>query len=300
MNLNIQKKDPRRGFGNSNHLHGNPDFATEGTDAKYYYYGFTYSHAVKSEPESFYLQKKVQNNNPDLTVEFPMTLDFYHTGWTGATGEIEGGIIGVICDVAYASIDNDNPPTTDLTPVGSVTFAWDATAGAYQGTFNLKHSQRIIFDGATSYEPQGGTKITSTKVPALTAYTCLENMESDATKFAKYTANAMAYNQTSADGEVQYYLGEGGADTPSPTKGEAKNMFITYFNDVPSWQANSKAYIASVDTETPPANKAVITNIYDYTPTNFWIDMLPYVVMIGIPIAAFVIWMLARRKKLNR
>lgn len=290
--LHIDKKDPRRGFGNSNHLEAvvNPVAG----EATHYFYGFTFSHAVTSAPQSFYVQKVVDNDSPDLTIDFPMILDFYHTGWTSTSGV---SIIGVICDVDYAQLNVD-APSTGLTPIQLVNFTWNDTVGAYRGTFNLKHSQRIVFDGSTAF---GGTA--STLIPSLTAYTCHEDLETTRTPavdYSLYTAKAKAYTQGgAAGGEVQYYKGEDGQQTEVDTKGPAKNMFVTYFNDVISWKPNTQAYVSY--SETPNnANKVIITNIYNYTPSNFWIDMLPYVVMIGIPIAAFIIWMLARRKKLNR
>lgn len=81
-------------------------------------------------------------------------------------------------------------------------------------------------------------------------------------------------------------------------------MYVTYWDyevtgaTAGTWDNNNQAYVSKAETKTHD-NKVVITNIYDYTPSNFWLDILPYIIMIGIPLAAFVIWMLARRKKLN-
>lgn len=112
----IDKKDPRRGFGNSNHLE--PYTPGEDETATQYYYGFTYSHNTSSGSQPFYVQKIVDNDAPDLTINFPITLSLYNTSFTGASTEAPVGVIG---DVAYADRFKDDATVTGLSVVN---FTW--------------------------------------------------------------------------------------------------------------------------------------------------------------------------------
>lgn len=221
----IDKKDPRRGFGNSNHLESYTP--QTGETATEYYYGFTYSHALEGDPQNFYVQKGIVHTDseekyPDR-IDFPMTLSFYNSSYTASSTPP----IGVICDVPYANWQDDN---ATLTPLSVVNFSWKpetegSTNYCMQATFNLKHAQRIVFDGVTAF---GGTQ--STKIPAMTAYTCKEDMETvqdPPVDYSHYTAKATAYTQAQTAGQAQQWTPTSG--TATDTKGAGKNMFVTYW-----------------------------------------------------------------------
>ena len=143
------------------------------------------------------------------------------------------------------------------------------------GVLKIKHMQRLVFDG-NSYTPSGGTAFTTTKLPEGTTYGYIE--DNSATEKQKYDASAETYTATSATG------------THTDDDATAHTLTVSYDGGVTN-------AIISVGDYT---NHSDITNAWEYTPTGFLIDALPYILMIGIPLAAFIIWMIGRRRKLNR
>lgn len=147
--------------------------------------------------------------------------------------------------------------------------------GYQEASFNLQHNYRLVLDG----DDHGQAASTST-LPVGTTYTYTETGVTD------FTPKAHTVKDQTA--------GEG-TDLEVDTIGESGQNLVVAYNETAGATQNLAAIIGM-----GLNNYSAVTNDYDYNPLGFLIDALPYALMIGLPVAAFIIWMVSRRKKYNK
>ncbi|MDO5426419.1 MAG: hypothetical protein Q4F54_01125 [Coriobacteriia bacterium] len=147
----------------------------------------------------------------------------------------------------------------------------------------LKHGQRLIFDGTTV----GGQA--TTKLPVGTTYGYYEDLAD--------------FSATDVVGAAQTYTADTADPVASAQTADPHRLTVAYDGTTTPavTPAVATARISAAPSSAPAQeNKSIVTNTMSPTPTGFLIDALPYILMVGIPLAAFIIWMVGRKRKLNR
>lgn len=154
-------------------------------------------------------------------------------------------------------------------PVQTIDFAFASGATTATNTFKLKHGQTLVFDGTNG----------STKLPVGTTYSYTE------TGVMHYIPGAVTVCKPGGEASD--------IEVTTPDGDEGKNYTVAYKAEDPS-----KNLAAIVGTGT--GNNSALTNTYrEVTPTGFLIDNMPYILLIGIPIVAAIVWLVIRRRRAN-
>ena len=201
------------------------------------------------------ISKKVAGAFADTTKDFTFTPSFVRPVDTTAVTSV-GTVIGA-----------DGVATTRTV---TVTFAANSTVGSIttvpataEGTFTLKHGEKIVFEGVNS----SLDTFQKGNLPAGTIWTIAE------TGAPGYTATAVVNNN---DGAGTAVLGGTAGD----------NLSISEVPVGTNLVAGEKT------------NAAAFTNTYqDITPTGVLINNLPYILLIVVAMAGFTGYIVSKRRK---
>ena len=282
----VEKKDPRKNYGQSNDSNSTtPQLpVTEPPVNVNYYRGFTYTSKITEADQNFYIEKVVNGQYPDYGHDFRFYPEFYNYDWTvgtiiyGYIHNVDGTGTDVLVQftVSAVTVEGKNYNAARVTQVGGVT-------PDPVGSLPLKHGQRLIFDGTTV----GGQA--TTKLPVGTTYGYYEDL-------SDFTAADVV-------GAAQTYTADTADAVASQQSTDPHRLTVAYdgTTDPAVTPAVATARISAAPSTAPSQeNKSIVTNTMSPTPTGFLIDALPYILMVGIPLAAFIIWMVGRKRKLNR
>lgn len=273
----------------------------------YVYRGFTFAYLYRQDPEQgdfdvFKLTKIAtakEPATPDVNKDFTFdkilfisnTFNNLDTtaGKTARTSAEPYTVIGckVAKDgteskVAFTTTKGSNPDGVNVVP---------GTATLTANGITLKHSEYIIFDGIT--HGSGADEFTATKLPVGTYYQIHEE--------------STAQHKPSASVEVAN-IAKSTSDPKNPQDfsgsiGEALGVQYTAVGTPAStYNAATNAIIGETpETAFDPAmtNQVVFTNENNETVLGNLIDIVPYIIMIGIPFAALAIWIVSRKRKEN-
>lgn len=329
--IQVDKKNPESLWDHSNHgcvcqVVGHEEDTKEGL----YYEGFTFVYSFLLDPDHsgdmlmpFEIGKKVTASEgafPDYNKEFNfnqiqinsdtlngLTWDWDDTNkiyvprWedssvVGAiiekddTGAFRRFIKEVQFEIEYAGRSEEG------FYVDGPAIVYPVDASGERTSVNLKHNQFLVFSGETYTD--GTASCTTTKLPTGSVYQVQDQAEVGYKPHVDvYTANLR--EDTTGVGPL------------NPEHYDAASHTTPLFVRHPKMaDTGSKTFknatvgqveMEEVDDEQVPISKnlCLFTNEHTVPPSGFMLDCVPYIIMIGIPILAFAIWLVSRKRRAN-
>ncbi|NMN02585.1 hypothetical protein G1C94_1207 [Bifidobacterium sp. DSM 109963] len=198
---------------------------------------------------------------------------------------------------AYVYNKSDNSIADAVAPRTVNAYSFTVKAGetaSNEVTFYLRHGEYLQFTSDSSKNPvntafPAADREAVKNLPVGTKYVVAENDRAVVTKLG-YTASAQVNEATKTDAAVATVTD----DTPVT---DAFNFSTVYTGTAAQMLVNDD----SASDYSTTGNITAITNTYTApNPTGILIAVLPYVLMIGIPVAAFAAWFAIRRKRMVR
>ncbi len=196
----------------------------------------------------------------------------------------------------------------------------DNTAMQPATSIKLGHKEKLVFDGnKTDYECdsriEASGKWITDKLPVGTYYTATEvaagpvnavDVEPHVFVGTANAAHSTKFIDSSSD-KVMADTSLTGVDMIHGTKNAGvafKYTYCPFTQSAPALGTAANAIVSKVPVGTTPSeansNKVYFVNYAQRDITGFMINSVPYIVMIGIPILAFVAWIVSRKRRANK